>query len=152
MAVPTSFADLSTTVASNPPSGSENVFPDLDGYLRFIMGALASIYNNTGTNGWVSPYSGTNSAPGLVIVTATTRTMSVNEHAVLTNVAASTVTLPASPAAGDICWITVANGLSTNIVARNSNKIMSLAEDMTLDVTAGTIQLRYINSTIGWSL
>lgn len=56
MPIPTLFADLSTTVASNSPSGSDNVFPDLDNYIRFINAALASISANTATNGWVSPY------------------------------------------------------------------------------------------------
>lgn len=56
MPVPTTFADLSTTVASNSPAGSENVFPNLDDYIRFINAALASIKANTATNGWTSPY------------------------------------------------------------------------------------------------
>lgn len=56
MPVPTTFADLSTTPASNSPAGSENVFPSLDDYIRFINAALASIKDNTATNGWVSPY------------------------------------------------------------------------------------------------
>lgn len=56
MPVPTTFADLSTTAASNSPAGSENVFPSLDDYIRFINAALASIKDNTATNGWVSPY------------------------------------------------------------------------------------------------
>lgn len=56
MAIPTSFADLSTTPGSNSPAGSDSVFPDLDGYLRFTNAALASILANTSTNGWVSPY------------------------------------------------------------------------------------------------
>ncbi len=56
MAIPTSFADLSTTPASNSPAGSDSVFPDLDGFLRFVNAALASISANTATNGWVSPY------------------------------------------------------------------------------------------------
>lgn len=55
MPVPTLITDLSTTPASNSPSGSENVFPNLDDYLRFTSAALASIRDNSG-NGWVSPY------------------------------------------------------------------------------------------------
>lgn len=69
MPVPTSFADLSTTPASNSPAGSENVFPDLDDYIRFINAALASISANTATNGWVSPYvagSGSWAIPGTI--------------------------------------------------------------------------------------
>jgi len=55
MPVPTLVTDLSTTLASNSPSGSDNVFPDLDNYLRAMSGFIASIRDNSG-NGWVSPY------------------------------------------------------------------------------------------------
>lgn len=56
MAVPTSITELSTTAASNSPSGSENVFPNLDDYLRATSSFIASIRDNSSTNGWVSPY------------------------------------------------------------------------------------------------
>lgn len=88
--------------------------------------------------------------PAQTIVTGTTQTAVKNNHYVLTNVAATTVTLPASPAAGDMVWITVANSLNTNVVARNSQPIMGLAEDMTLDTHNRTVCLRYGNATIGW--
>lgn len=55
MAVPTLITDLSTTISSNSPSGSEAVFPNLDDYLRSTAAFIASIRDNTG-NGWVSPY------------------------------------------------------------------------------------------------
>lgn len=55
MAVPTLITDLSTTAASNSPSGSENVFPNLDDYMRATSAFIASIRDNSG-NGWVSPY------------------------------------------------------------------------------------------------
>lgn len=56
MAVPTSFTGLSTTPGSNSPVAGDNVFPDLDDFLRIMQAMLASIYANTATNGWVSPY------------------------------------------------------------------------------------------------
>lgn len=56
MPIPTVFTDLSTTPGSNSPAGGDAVFPDLDNYLRIIEAMLASIYANTATNGWVSPY------------------------------------------------------------------------------------------------
>ncbi|MDO9313406.1 MAG: hypothetical protein Q7T97_02535 [Burkholderiaceae bacterium] len=56
MTIPTSFTDLSTTPLSNSPAGSDSVFPDNPKYTRFNSAALASIYLNTATNGWVSPY------------------------------------------------------------------------------------------------
>lgn len=88
----------------------------------------------------------------MVVVTGTTQAAVVGTHYVLTNVAATTVTLPASATAGDQVWVTVANGLTTNSVARNGLNIMSLAEDLTLDATYASAQLRYINATIGWAL
>lgn len=56
MPVPTSFSDLSTTAGSNSPAGGDNVLPDLDNYLRIAFAMLGSIYANTSTNGWTSPY------------------------------------------------------------------------------------------------
>lgn len=55
MPAPTTFADLSTTAASNFPAGADNVFPSLDDTLRVHAACLASIMANTG-NGWTSPY------------------------------------------------------------------------------------------------
>lgn len=87
----------------------------------------------------------------LNVVTGTTQTAAANNHYVLTNVAATTVTLPATPSAGDIIWVTVGNGLTTNVLARNGNNIQSIAEDCTLNSNYAAVQLRYINSTIGWT-
>lgn len=54
MAVPTSFSDLSTTAASNSPSGSETP-AEGDNHFRITYAFLRSILDNSG-NGWVSPY------------------------------------------------------------------------------------------------
>ncbi len=88
--------------------------------------------------------------PTMNIVSGTTQTAVANNHYVLTNAAATTVTLPASPAAGDVVWVTVANGLSTNVIARNGKKINELAEDMTIDTAYAGIQLRFTGDTEGW--
>jgi hypothetical protein len=84
---------------------------------------------------------------GVVTVTTTTQTAVVGSHYVLTNVAATTLTLPASPASGDTVAVTVANALTTNLIARNAQTIMGLAEDMTLDNPFETVTLRFLNST-----
>lgn len=89
--------------------------------------------------------------PAQTIVTGTTQAAVKNNHYVLTNVALTTVTLPAAPAAGDMVWVTVGNGLTTNVIARNGSNIMSLAEDLTLNAAYAAVQMRYINSTIGWT-
>ena len=92
------------------------------------------------------------SLPQLVVVSGTSQAAQANGHYVLTNVAATVVTLPASPAAGDPVWVTVGNSLATNSIARNGNPIMGLAEDMTLDNANATACLRYIDPTLGWRL
>jgi hypothetical protein len=54
MPVPTSFADLSVTPATNPPAGGESA-TEGDNHLRQIYALLRSIMSNSG-NGWASPY------------------------------------------------------------------------------------------------
>lgn len=90
--------------------------------------------------------------PTMNIVTGTTQAAVTANQYVLTNVAATTVTLPASPAAGATVYVTVANGLLTNVVARNGSNIQSLAEDMTLNAKYASVQLRYADATRGWVL
>ena len=100
---------------------------------QFVQSAIANVNAQT--------------AVTVAIVTATTQTAVAGAHYVLTNVAASTLTLPASPASGDTVWVTWANSLTTNVIARNAKTIMGVSEDMTLDATTnGTVQLRYVNT------
>jgi hypothetical protein len=90
--------------------------------------------------------------PPMTIVSATTVAMTANTHVALTNAAASSATLPASPAAGDLCWVTVGNGRIDNTIIRNGNNIMSLASDLTLDNAFAAVQLRYVDASHGWVL
>lgn len=88
--------------------------------------------------------------PTMSIVTGTTQSAAANAHYILTNASATTVTLPSSPSAGDFIWITVANGLTTNVVARNGKPIQGIAEDMTLNAPYASVQLRFVDNTEGW--
>jgi hypothetical protein len=94
----------------------------------------------------------TQGIPALNIITTTTHTGASGNHYVLTNVAASTLTLPASPSAGDLVWVTTGNSLTTNVVDRNGNNIEGAASNLTLTASYPSIQLRYINTTLGWML
>lgn len=87
----------------------------------------------------------------MVTVSGTTQTASAFKHYVLTNAAASTLTLPAAPADGDVVSVTVGNARLDNIVARNGKSIEGVAEDMTIDVTV-TLTLKYISATLMWRL
>lgn len=88
----------------------------------------------------------------LAIDSAASITATAGQHIVCTNAGAVTVTLPGSPSAGQTVWVTPGNGRVDNVIAQGGSKIMSLAEDMTIDNANITVALRYINSTLGWRL
>ncbi len=134
-------------------TGVTGVLPAANGGTSLSSpGTSGNILTSNGTT-WTSATpvvaSGT---PTLVIVSTTTQTAVAGNHYVLTNVAATTVTMPATVVAGDLIFITSGNGLATNVVAYSgSHKIMGLLENLTINTTAYiTLQLRYINATIGW--
>ena len=86
----------------------------------------------------------------VVLVSATTQAAVAGSHYILTNGAATTLTLPANPASGDSVWVTGANGLLTNVIARNGQTIMGSATDLTMNIADTTVQLRFVNSS--WRL
>ena len=60
-----------------------------------------------------------------------------------------TMTLPASPAAGNEVAIQV--GAFTNtVIGRNAQNIMGLAENMTIDAENRTVNLVFTDATRGW--
>lgn len=66
--------------------------------------------------------------------------------------ASCTLTLPASPVPG--AWVRVSNmsGTTTVVIGRNGSNIMSLAENMTIDLANACITLLYSDATRGWVL
>jgi len=75
------------------------------------------------------------------------------KYAVNTTSAAITVTLPASPAAGDqIVILDYAGTAATNniTIAPNGNKINGLAANTLINTNRGFFTLVYIDSTQGW--
>ena len=86
----------------------------------------------------------------VALVSGTTQTAVKDTHYTLTNAALTTVTLPASPASGDTVWVTPANSVLTNVIARNGQTIMDIAQDLTIDVAKSTVRLRFTDSS--WRL
>ena len=82
------------------------------------------------------------------VATASSLTATVNTH-VYVSAAGQTITLPASPSAGQRVMITVGNFVNT-VVGRNSSNIMSSGTDMTLDKEYLSIQFIFADATRGW--
>jgi len=138
---------------------------------KWLVGAITAFNSGTGAmtvnvtiaagsgagTSWVvvpcPPIKASNSiAETVTLVTLTTQTAVAGNHYVLTNVAASTLTLPASPTAGDVVMVTIGNGLVTNVVARNAQSIMGLAEDVTINLITTTVAFKFVGGTLGWSI
>ena len=115
-----------------------------------VIGVAATI--NFGANLDVSPASAgivtVTEAPYTTTATATGKTLINREYCTVT-AAGQTITLPATPTAGDEVGIQVGNFTDT-VVARNGSNIMALAEDFTMDIAYLAVQLVYIDATQGW--
>jgi hypothetical protein len=99
-------------------------------------------------------YNGTNWVNKLtdfqVSTTATSLTASSWDYVIVT-AATQTITLPASPANGDLVGVSVGDFTDT-VVGRNGNTISGLAEDLTIDVANMGVVLIYSSSTTDWRL
>lgn len=88
------------------------------------------------------------------VITENVQVISTNTTAVSSRTyvftASLTLTLPASPTAGD--WVAIQNssGTTTAVIARNGSNIMSLAENMTIDNATASLTLVYADATRGW--
>jgi hypothetical protein len=102
--------------------------------------------------GNISITAGGSANPDTINVISTNTTASIYNTYICT--AALTLTLPATPIAG--AWLFISNRSSVNtvIVGRNGQKIMGLAEDMTLNVATNSVGIRlvYEGATHGWVL
>ena len=64
-----------------------------------------------------------------------------------------TATLPAAPAQGDtVYFVAATSSITGTIIARNALNIMSLAQDMTVDIAPFFFALTYYDATQGWRI
>lgn len=86
-----------------------------------------------------------------ISVVGTDFTAAANYYYVCT--ASLTIILPASPTAGDKIMIgNFVSGGGNQLLSRNGNNIMALAEDMTIDVDKYTVTIEYVDATRGWTI
>lgn len=82
--------------------------------------------------------------------TSTSKTLVTNEFCFV-DTATQTLTLPASPALGDVVGVTVGNFTDT-VVARNGSNIMGVAEDLTIDSANVGLTFTYTDASNGWRI
>lgn len=88
-----------------------------------------------------------------VSINSNTTAVSNRHYIVSTSSSAVTLTLPASPVAGDYIRITDASGtFGTNnlTIGRNGNNIMRTADDMTVSTNGASLGLIYNDASTGW--
>ena len=114
---------------------------------------------SAGTSGQVLTSAGPSAAPTwqtLSTNTVTQSTINTNTTAAAgtyyTITASLTLTLPASPSAGQFVGFSNMSGTTTPVIARNGLKIMALAEDMVLNNSNARGLLIYTDATNGWVL
>ena len=66
--------------------------------------------------------------------------------------ASLTLTLPATPTAGDVVHVSNRSGVATCVIDRNGVNVMGLAENMTLDASDQPFSLAYADASRGWVL
>jgi hypothetical protein len=90
------------------------------------------------------------------VITQNVQVIGTNTTAVASRIyvltASLTLTLPASPSAGNTVTVSNMSGAITATIARNSQPIMALAEDLTIDLDGAGFTLVYADATRGWVL
>lgn len=150
-------ADIATSILSTQISDSTTVGRAV---LTAVDAAAARTAIGAGTGNGDVTQDGTqtltNKTLTAPVITENIQVISGNTTAVRSRTyvltASLTLTLPASPAAGD--WVSIVNRswTTTAVIGRNGTNIMGLAEDMTLDNVNASLTLIYADATRGWVL
>lgn len=114
-------------------------------------GTSGNILTSNGTTWESAAPSGGFPEPTII----STSTSATSGQFLVVDTAAITITLPATPSAGD--YVVVKDGTgeaatSSFTVARNGSNIAASATDLTFDKNYAEITMTYIDGTIGWSV
>jgi len=137
-----SLSGSTLTFSEAPPASSD---------IEVVIGSKTNTFTDTTQINLSGGVSATFLTAGLTTATTSiSTTVVVNTHLYVI-AAGLTITLPASPTAGQRVLITIGNFTNT-IIARNGSNIMSLAENMTLNLPYASAQFVFIDATRGWTL
>lgn len=143
--VATSTSDPNTRMSGNVTSYNMGT-----GELSLSVDAFAgSAAKADWVIGVAAPGGSTSSVLVYVPVTGTTQAAAPGARYGLQNAAKTTVTLQASPVNGDVVAVICDNLRRDNVIARNGQLIMGLAEDLIIDNPYFPIMLQY-QSPFGW--
>lgn len=117
-------------------------------YRKITASSVSTVNPASDTTNWSQISTGW---PVVLESTATAVTAVAFRHVIMTNAALCTVTLPVNPRINDVVFVTFTNGRIDNVIARNGQNIMALAENMDVNIS-GTVQLFYVSATIGWRI
>jgi hypothetical protein len=137
------------TGLNSVPANGQVLIGNGSGYALSTLTAGAGVSISNGPGSITLAAASSTGLPTMLVVTGTSQLASSGFNYALTNAASTTVTLPASPAVGDVVWITSANGRTDNVIDRNGRNIKGIAANMTLSQSA--TQLQYVDATYGWA-
>jgi len=112
----------------------------VDGNTGAVTSAVTSVNGQTGAVTVASTI-------GVNVINSSTTATANNLYVFTANL---TLTLPASPSAGDSIKISNRSGVATCVLARNGSNIMGSASDLTLDTASASFELIYSDATNGW--
>jgi hypothetical protein len=88
------------------------------------------------------------SSPAVVEIVSTNTTAAVYKTYILS--ASLVLTLPSTPSVGEHVTVVNLSGTTTCTIGRNGANIMSLSEDLTVDVLNARLTLTYVGVSQGW--
>jgi hypothetical protein len=120
-----------------------------------VTGSATNLSGTPGIEVGLTTVTGLDGVAYVAITTTGVSTTLVNREYVTavgvgTTVANITITLPASPTVGHEVGVAIGGTFTDTIIARNGSRIMGLDEDMTLDRAYISVQLVYVDTTVGW--
>jgi len=110
---------------------------------------------NGGTNATTAAGARTTLGAAAYPIQKGTNYTAVSGDVIIVTAGSITITLPATPSAGDTVGIKDGTGAAATTsftIARNGSNIASSATDLTFDVNFGEITMSYIDASIGWSV